>query len=101
AGLTADLQSELIDFRRDVGATGWRGWAQPGIAYDYTRPGYYVRRHAAWDLTSYRLVDNGAAGDTLNRSLPVFTIDSAMQLEREAGSQGTRTVTLEPRLKYT
>ena len=101
SGLSADLASELIDFRRDTGAIGWRGWAQPGIGYDYTRPGFYVRPHAAWDLTTYRLSDNGAGDDTINRSLPVLTIDSAMQLEREAGRQGTRIVTLEPRVKYT
>jgi LPS-assembly protein len=101
AGLSVDIQSELDDFRRDVGATGWRGWAQPGVGYDYTRPGYYVRPHAAWDLTSYRLSGNAPDADTLHRSLPVLTIDTAMQLERDAGSQATRTVTLEPRLKYT
>jgi LPS-assembly protein len=101
AGFTADVSGELSDFRRDIGATGWRGWAQPGIGYDYTQAGFYLRPHAALDMTSYRLSGNGAGYDTLNRSLPIVTFDTAMQLERETGSHGARVVTLEPRLKYT
>jgi LPS-assembly protein len=101
SGLGADLQTELIDFRRDIGATGWRGWAQPGVGYDYTRPGFYLRPHAAWDVTTYRLSNTGTSQDTYNRSLPVLTLDTAMRLERETGSRGARVVTLEPRLKYT
>ena len=99
--LESDLEAELIDFRRNTGVTGWRAWAQPGVGFDYTRPGFYVRPHAGWDLTAYRLSGASPGADTPSRSLPVLTLDSAMQLVRESGSHGTRSVTLEPRIKYT
>jgi LPS-assembly protein len=101
SGLGSDLQAELIDFRRNTGVTGWRAWTQPGVGYDYTRPGFYLRPHAGWDLTAYQLSGNGTAGNSPSRSLPVLTFDSALQLERAAGSRDTRRVTLEPRFKYT
>jgi LPS-assembly protein len=100
AGLTSDLQSELIDFQRDIGTTGWRGWVQPGVGYNYVRPGFYLRPHAAWNLTAYDLDHAPTADATPNRNLPILTLDSAVQLERSAGADDARRVTLEPRIKY-
>jgi LPS-assembly protein len=100
SGLGSFLDAELIDFRRDLGPTGWRGNVQPGINFDYTRPGFYLRPRAAWDLTAYRLQDTGATPANASRSLPILSLDSAMQLERISGSGGPRLVTLEPRLYY-
>ena len=100
SGFGSDLESELIDFQRDTGTTGWRGWVQPGVGYDYSRPGYYLRPHAAWNLTAYNLHDAGTSDSTPTRSVPIFTLDSAVQLERNAGAGDARRVTLEPRVQY-
>ena len=100
SGLRSDLESELIDFQRDIGTTGWRGWVQPGVGYNYERPGFYLRPHAAWNLTAYNLDQAPTADSTPSRSLPMVTLDSALQLERSAGADDARRVTLEPRIKY-
>ncbi len=100
SGLTSDLQSELIDFQRDIGTTGWRGWVQPGVGYNYERPGFYLRPHAAWNLTAYDLSHAPTTDATPSRNLPMLTLDSAVQLERSAGADDARRVTLEPRIKY-
>ncbi len=100
SGLSSDLESELTDFQRDTGTTGWRGWVQPGLGYNYERPGFYLRPHAAWNLTAYELRDGPSADTTPTRSLPILTLDSALQLERSAGADDARRVTLEPRIKY-
>jgi len=103
AGLGAFAEGEVVDFQRSDGLRGWRGHLQPGVTLDYTRPGFYVRPQASWDLTAYRLSDGGQAG-TVNlnatRSVPVLILDSALQLERSVGSDAGRLVTLEPRLYY-
>ena len=98
SGFGSALETELIDFRRDTGTTGWRGRIQPGIDFDYTRPGFYVRPGASWDFTAYRL--QAAPDATPSRSLPIITLDSALRLERRAGRGGASLVTLEPRIKY-
>ena len=100
SGFNSDIESELIDFQRNTGTTGWRGWLQPGVGYDYVAPGFYVRPHAAWNLTAYDLKDAPSGDATPTRSLPILTLDSALQLERSAGAEDARRVTLEPRLKY-
>ncbi len=111
-GLALGYEAEVVNFWREVvdpattgGANvrGWRGNLRPSLAFDVTRPGYYVRPGLALDLTSYRLQDTGfdangqAKPSNPTRMLPVLTIDSAMQLER---SDARRLVTLEPRLYY-
>ena len=100
SGLGSTLETELIDFHRDTGATGWRGRVQPGINYEYTRPGFYVRPGVNWDFTAYRLQRAPTTNATPSRSLPILTFDSALQLERSAGRGGARLVTLEPRINY-
>ena len=100
SGLASDLESEFSDFQRDTGTTGWRGWVQPGVGYDYVRPGFYLRPHAGWNLTTYDLHDAPTADATPNRNVPILTLDSAVQLERNAGANDARRVTLEPRIKY-
>ncbi len=100
AGLTADLQGEWIYFERDLGTTGWRGWVQPGVGYNYDRPGYYVHTNAAWNLTGYGLRDTPNSDTSPTRNLPILSLDSAMELERSTGSGDARRLTLEPRIKY-
>lgn len=101
SGMTSDLESEAIDFQRDVSTTGWRGWVQPGIGYNYVQPGFYFRPHAAWNLTAYDLQDAPTTDATPTRNLPIVTVDTAMQLERTTGAGDARLLTLEPRIKYT
>ena len=106
SGFGSHVESELIDFQRATGITGWRGRLQPGVDFNYTHPGFYLRPRASWDITSYRLshlvpADNGQMpATTLHRTLPIVTLDSALRLERTSGSGGNRLVTLEPRLSY-
>ena len=100
SGFGSDVQSELIDFQRRTGPTGWRGWVQPGIGYNYVQPGFYLRPHVGWNLTAYDLQDAPGVSTTPTRNMPILTFDSAMQLERSAGSDNDRLLTLEPRIKY-
>ena len=100
SGFGSDLESEAIYFQRDIGTTGWRGWAQPGIGYNFQRAAFYIRPHAAWNVTGYNLHDAPSSDATPTRSLPILTLDSAVELERSAGANDARRVTLEPRIKY-
>ncbi len=99
SGLGSDLDSELTDFQRGTGTTGWRARAQPGIGFEYLRPGFFLRPRADWDVTVYRLQDAPTADASPARSLPILSLDSGLRLERGV-AQGARLVTLEPRAYY-
>jgi LPS-assembly protein len=96
------FDSEIVNFDRPTGVTGWRMDAMPTASLDFETPGFFVRPGLAWRHTQYSL-----SGDTIPeqdkspaRSLPLFSFDTGMMFERDSGSRGQRRQTLEPRLLY-
>jgi len=95
-----DSTSELVNFDRDIGTTGWRFDSTQEVSLRFARAGMYLTPAIAWRQTNY-WVDDAAAGDqTFDRGLPIGSIDSGIQFERPAGKQERWIQTLEPRLLY-
>jgi LPS-assembly protein len=95
------FDSEVVDFSRADGVTGWRMDVMPRLTLDYSSPGYFIRPSIAWRYTRYAL-DNTALGqdDSPSRALPIASLDAGMQFERQSGPGGDRILTLEPRALY-
>jgi LPS-assembly protein len=98
------LDSEFVNFLREVGPTGVRLNAAPEIRWSSRGPGYFFEPAVGFDFTQYDLRNAVAAGfgdpSTPTRALPYARVDTGLVFERDAGSQGQRTQTLEPRLVY-
>jgi LPS-assembly protein len=95
------FDSELVDFTRAVGITGWRLDLTPNVGLDYENPGFFIRTKLAWDYTQYEL-DNILPGEenAPSRSLPITSFDTGLKFDRLVGANGDRTLTLEPRMLY-
>lgn len=95
------FDSEVVEFRRSIGVTGWRLDLDPTTSLNLVGPGWFMRPAVAWRATQYEL-SNTASGQpsSPSRTLPIASVDTGLQLERAAGSRGQRTVTLEPRVMY-
>ncbi|HMH88641.1 MAG TPA: LPS assembly protein LptD [Steroidobacteraceae bacterium] len=95
------FDSEAVNFLRGVGPTGVRLNLSPEIRWSSRGPGYFFEPAVGYDFTQYDLQDAGLGRpSTPSRALPYVRVDSGLVFEREAGSQGQRTQTLEPRLVY-
>jgi LPS-assembly protein len=99
------FDSEIVNFDRDVGVTGWRVDAMPTASLDLGGPGMFVRPGVAFRYTEYALEypqDQVPPGQRKNptRSLPIASFDAGMIFERDSGSRAQRRLTLEPRLLY-
>ncbi|HEY8519789.1 MAG TPA: LPS assembly protein LptD [Gammaproteobacteria bacterium] len=96
-----DSATELVNFDRDVGVTGWRLDSTQEVSLRFGRPGMYLTPAVAWRHTNYWL-DDTAPGqdDSLSRSLPVGSLDAGLRFERDAGEDSRWLHTLEPRLLY-
>jgi LPS-assembly protein len=95
------FDSEAVNFLRGVGPTGLRLNLSPEIRWSSRGPGYFFEPAVGYDFTQYDLQDAGLGlPSTPTRSLPYARVDTGLVFEREAGSQGQRTQTLEPRLVY-
>jgi LPS-assembly protein len=95
------FDSEAVNFMRGVGPTGLRLNLSPEIRWSSRGPGYFFEPAVGYDFTQYDLRDAGLGlPSTPTRALPYARLDTGLVFEREAGSQGQRTQTLEPRLVY-
>jgi len=97
------LESEVVNFDRDTGVTGWRFDANPGVSLDLGSPSAYIRPGVSVRYTSYSL-DYHDSTSTLptspTRTLPMESLDAGLVFERDSGSRGQRRLTLEPRMLY-
>ena len=96
-----ESMTELVNFDREVGTTGWRLDSTQEVSLLLARAGMYLTPAIAYRQTNYSL-DNPAPGQARNmtRGLPIASIDSGLTFERPAGKDGGWIQTLEPRVLY-
>ncbi len=95
------LDSEAVNFVRQGGATGARVNVAPELRWSTRGLGYFFEPAIGYDFTQYDLKDAAVgASSTPTRALPYARVDAGLVFERDAGSQGQRTQTLEPRVVY-
>ena len=98
--LQLGIDSELVNFDRDTGVTGWRFNASPTVALDFGKPGWFFKPAVAFDYTRYALSDTLPGEQTdPSRSVPITSVDTGLILERGMSNVG-RIQTLEPRVLY-
>jgi LPS-assembly protein len=95
------FDSEVVEFRRSTGITGWRLDLYPTTSLNIDGPGYFIRPSIAYRATQYELSSTAPGQPSSpSRGLPIASLDTGLQLERAAGSRDQRIVTLEPRVMY-
>jgi LPS-assembly protein len=98
------LDSEIVNFLREIGPTGVRLNVAPEIRWSSRGPGYFFEPAVGYDFTQYDLQNAAAIGigasSTPTRALPYARLDAGLVFERDAGAKGQRTQTLEPRVVY-
>lgn len=98
--LKLGIDSELVNFDRDTGVTGWRFNATPTIEASISRPGWFITPAVAFDYTRYDLADTLPGTETSpTRTVPITSLDTGLVLERTI-TNANRVQTLEPRLLY-
>jgi len=98
-GLRLRLDSELVNFDRDEGATGSRLDLFPRLEWNIESPWGYLRPSAGYRYTSYNLSLHGLPGDSSpDRRTEILSVDAGLFMDRERGDGKLQT--LEPRLFY-
>ncbi len=94
------IDTELVNFDRDTGVTGWRLNAAPSVELAIERPGWFIKPAVELDYTSYDLSDTLPGEDTKpSRTVPITSVDAGLILERTMANT-QRIQTLEPRILY-
>ncbi len=97
AGLSLELDSELVNFERQDSITGERLNVQPRISLPLEAPyGFLTPSLSSWH-TYYSLEGTDNNPNTISRNVPVFSLDTGLLFDRTTPG-GVQT--LEPRLFY-
>jgi len=96
------LQGEWVNFQGGFGATGTRLDIMPSVSYPLRTASTFLTPKLSLRHTQYDLSGTGAGNSsTPKRTLPIFSLDSGIFLERKAHlGKHAYTHTLEPRLYY-
>lgn len=99
--LVLDSSAELVNFEREVGATGWRFDTTQELSMSFADAGMHLTPALALRQTNYWLDETTVSGDdTRSRSLPVASLDGGLKFERTGGADNGWIHTLEPRMLY-
>ncbi len=93
------LDSELVYFEKNHATTGTRADLKLFVSKKWGNDGWFVKPRLSLEHTVYSLNTND--NKLINRTLPIFTLDSGLFFDREIKIQDkSYTQTLEPRLFY-
>jgi len=102
-GSIATLSAEYVEFNHPTAVNGSRIVFYPTVAYPLVNdPAYYVTPKIGVHSTQYSLGENNpGTGSKFERTLPIFSLDSGMTLERDfTAYQHDYVQTMEPRIYY-
>jgi LPS-assembly protein len=102
-GAMLGMNAEYVQFVHPILVNGARTVLYPTITYPLLNdPAYFVTPKVGVHNTHYELGDNNPnAVSTYDRSIPIFSVDSGMTLERDFSAYDSAYVqTLEPRVYY-
>jgi LPS-assembly protein len=98
-GLRLQLDTELVYFDREIGATGSRFDVFPRVEWNIGTNWGYMKPSVGYRYTAYELDWRGLPGETSpDRGMEIVSFDSGVFLEKDKGNG--RTQTLEPRVFY-
>ena len=98
-GLRLQLDTELVYFDREIGATGSRFDVFPRVEWNIGTNWGYMKPSVGYRYTAYELDWRGLPGETSpDRGMEIVSFDSGVFLEKDKGNG--RIQTLEPRIFY-
>ena len=99
AHLDFGMQGEYVEFDHPFLLNGRRETLYPSISAPFQNSFFYITPKIGYHTTSYSFENSNRPNET--RTLPIYSLDSALTFEREATLWGRAFLqTLEPRLFY-
>jgi LPS-assembly protein len=100
-GADLNLESELTEFGHPSKVNGQRFLIYPNVSYPIVNNFSFLTPKLGYHYTRYRLTENVSGNESIDRGLPIFSIDSGLFFERQFDFKRRPYVqTLEPRLYY-
>ena len=95
------IDGDITRFQAPARQDAVRADIRPYLSANYGDASWSLTPRLAFDAARYNLdAFNGASATSINRTAPIFSLDSHLTFERNWGRNGWLTQTLEPRAYY-
>ena len=105
-GLQFSMQNELVHFKREQSINGDRAHIVPSVSWLSSDSWYFFQPQLQYTFSEYAALEDNRPGnntledDSIQRSVPISSIDSGLIFERSMGPDDGWLQTLEPRLYF-
>ncbi len=99
-GLQFNIQNELVRFKRESSVNGNRAHITPTLSWISSDSWYFFKPQIQYAFTDYSLDNNSLGENSIQRRLPIASLDSGLFFERSTGPDNSWLQTLEPRLYF-
>lgn len=101
-GILFNTENEWVKFEHESSTkvAGSRTHLLPYLSWEQTDSWYFFKPKLEIALTDYQLDNNSLGSDSIQRDIPIFSLDTGLFFDREMTSGYNWTQTLEPRLYF-
>jgi LPS-assembly protein len=101
-GFQLNSQNEWVrfDHESDAKVTGRRTHLLPYLSWEQSASWFFFKPKLEYALTDYQLDNNNSGANSIQRDIPVFSLDTGLIFDRDMSSGENWTQTLEPRLYF-
>lgn len=101
-GIKFNTSNEWVrfDHENDSNVVGNRTHLQPYLSWEQSDSWYFFKPKLEYALSDYQLDNNSLGTNTIQRDIPILSLDTGLFFDREMSFGSNWTQTLEPRLYF-
>jgi LPS-assembly protein len=101
-GIQFNIDNEWVrfDHKSDSKIVGDRSYFLPYLSFDQSDSWYFFKPKLEYALSDYQLDNNSLGDNSIQRNIPIFSLDTGLFFDREMNIGNDWTQTLEPRIYF-
>lgn len=94
------IKQSYVNFKKDDSVTGERFIFNPSISTEWSNSYSFIKPKLSFSFSQYQLKQTDNSQQSLDRSIPTYSLDSGLHFERLANEESGWLQTFEPRLFF-
>ena len=99
-GVQFNTVNEWVRFDHESNIVGDRTHLLPYLSWNQSDSWYFFKPKLEYAFSDYQLDNNNLGDNSIQREIPIFSLDTGLLFDREMNTESNWTQTLEPRLYF-
>ena len=99
-GVQFNTINEWVRFDHESNIVGDRTHLLPYLSWNQSDSWYFFKPKLEYAFSDYQLNNNNLGDNSIQREIPIFSLDTGLLFDREMNTESNWTQTLEPRLYF-